>query len=53
MAKIGDFEGALVAYMRSEHGTLMDEIVADGGWNDEREAVFKTAIEAFKSTQAW
>ena len=31
----------------------MAEIVADGNWNDDREAVFKTAIETFKSTQAW
>jgi F-type H+-transporting ATPase subunit alpha len=31
----------------------MDEIAADGNWNDEREAAFKSAIETFKSTQAW
>ena len=39
--------------MQAEHGDLMAEIVADGNWNDDREAVFKTAIETFKSTQAW
>jgi len=53
VAKVGGFETALLAYMQAEHGDLMAEIVADGNWNDDREAVFKTAIETFKSTQAW
>jgi len=53
VAKVGAFEAALIAYMRSEHSALMDEIAADGGWDDAREASFKSAIEAFKSTQTW
>jgi F-type H+-transporting ATPase subunit alpha len=53
VAKVGAFEAALIAYMRSEHGALMDEIAADGGWDDAREASFKSAIENFKSTQTW
>lgn len=53
VAKVGAFEAALIAYMRSEHGALMDEIAADGGWDDAREASFKSAIETFKSTQTW
>ena len=53
VAKVGDFEAALVSYMRGEHGALMDEIAADGGWDDGREEAFKSAIETFKSTQTW
>jgi len=53
VAKVGDFEAALISYMRGEHGALMDEIAADGGWDDGREAAFKSAIETFKSTQTW
>jgi len=51
--KIGAFESALLSYMHAEHGSLMAEIVADGNWNDDRAAVFKSAIETFKSTQTW
>ena len=53
VAKIGAFESALLSYMHGEHGGLMSDIVADGGWNDEREAAFKSAIETFKATQTW
>jgi F-type H+-transporting ATPase subunit alpha len=53
VAKVGDFEAALISYMRGEHGALMDEIAADGGWDDGREEAFKSAIETFKSTQTW
>ena len=53
VAKIGDFESALLSYMRSEHGQLMQQIQADGDWNDDREAQFKSAIETFKATQTW
>ena len=53
VAKIGDFESALLSYMRAEHADVMRQIEADGDWNDEREATFKSAIEAFKSSQTW
>jgi F-type H+-transporting ATPase subunit alpha len=53
VAKIGDFESALLSYMRAESADVMQQIEADGDWNDEREAVFKSALEAFKSTQTW
>ena len=53
VAKIGDFESALLGYMRSECGDVMQAIEADGGWDDDREAAFKSAIETFKSTQTW
>jgi F-type H+-transporting ATPase subunit alpha len=51
--KIGDFETALLAYMHAEHGSLMTEIASDGNWNGDRETAFKSAIDTFKSTQAW
>jgi F-type H+-transporting ATPase subunit alpha len=53
VAKISDFESALLSYMRAECAGVMQQIEADGDWNDEREAAFKSAIEAFKSTQTW
>ena len=53
VAKIGDFESALLGYMRSECADVMQAIEADGGWDDDREATFKSAIETFKSTQTW
>jgi len=53
VAKVGDFESALLGHMRAECGDVMKQIETDGDWNDERESAFKTAIEAFKSTQTW
>ena len=53
VAKIGDFESALLGYMRSECADVMQAVEADGGWDDDREAAFKSAIEIFKSTQTW
>ena len=51
--KIGDFEDALLSYMHAEHGDLMSSIVESGDYNDEIEGSFKSALEAFKSTQTW
>ena len=51
--KVSDFESALLSYMHAEHGALMQEIAADGNWNDDREAVFKSGLDAFVSTQTW
>jgi len=53
VAKVGDFESALLGHMRAECGDVMKQIETDGDWNDERESAFKTAIETFKSTQTW
>ncbi len=53
VAKIGDFEDALLSYMASEHGDLMDQISDSGTYNDDIAASFKSALEAFKSTQTW
>jgi F-type H+-transporting ATPase subunit alpha len=53
VAKIGDFEDALLSYMHAEHSDLMSSTVESGDYNDEIEASFKAAIETFKSTQTW
>ncbi len=53
VTKVGDFESALVAYMHNEHSDVMKEIDSDGDWSDEREALFKSALETFVSTQTW
>lgn len=53
VAKIGDFEDALLSYMASEHGQLMNDINDSGTYNDDIAASFKSALEAFKSTQTW
>ncbi len=53
VTKVGDFESALLAYMHSEHSEVMKEIDSDGDWSDEREALFKSALETFVSTQTW
>ena len=53
VAKILDFEAALLAYMHAEHVELMSSIVETGDYDDDIEATFKSAIETFKSTQTW
>ena len=51
--KIGAFEEALLAYMRSQHGALMDDIDRTANYNDTIEAGIKQGIESFKATQAY
>lgn len=51
--KVGDFEAALLAYMKSQHADLMKQVNESGDWNSDIEAGFRGALEAFKSTQTW
>ena len=51
--KIGDFEEALLAYMRSQYSALMDEIDRTANYNGDIEAGLKQGIESFKATQAY
>tara|TARA_B100001996_G_C18643701_1_gene586595 strand:- start:74 stop:1618 length:1545 start_codon:yes stop_codon:yes gene_type:complete len=51
--KVLDFEAALLSYMNSEHGDLLNKINETGDYDDETEAQFKSALEKFKSTQTW
>jgi F-type H+-transporting ATPase subunit alpha len=53
VAKIGDFESALLAYAAAEYGDLMTEIAKTGDWNDQHEASFKDLISKFKATQTY
>jgi len=51
--QIGDFERALHDYMDAQHGDLMKSVNEEGKWDEDTEAKFKEALEAFKSTQTW
>jgi F-type H+-transporting ATPase subunit alpha len=51
--KVGDFETALLAYMKAEHGDLLDQVNESGDWNDDIQASFKAALDKFVATQGW
>ena len=53
VSKIGDFEVALLSYMKAEHGDLMDQINQSGDYNDDIGAGFKAALDKFVATQTW
>ncbi len=53
VAKIGDFEAALLSFMNSVKSELMNEINSTGKYNDEIAGQLKAALEEFKSTQTW
>jgi F-type H+-transporting ATPase subunit alpha len=53
VAKILDFEDALLSFAHAEQGDLMSGIVESGNWNDEIEGSFKALLDKFKSTQTW
>ncbi len=53
VAKIGDFEAALLSYMHSEHADLMNKVSETGDYSDEIANGFKAALEKFKATQTW
>lgn len=53
VAKIGDFEAALLSYMNSENADLMKKVNDTGDYNGEIEAGFKAALDKFKATQTW
>jgi F-type H+-transporting ATPase subunit alpha len=51
--KIGDFESALLSYMKAEHGEMMDTINKSGDYNNDIGAGIKAALENFVATQTW
>ena len=53
VAKILDFEAALLAYMNSEHSDFMNEVNTVGAYSDDLVDRMHKAIEKFKSTQTW
>ena len=50
--KIGDFEDALLGYLRSSHGELMTEMNT-GSYSDDMAAKLKAAVEDFKANQTY
>jgi len=53
LAKIGDFEAALLSYARTQYASLMATIDETGDYNDEIEGQLKALLESFKQTQTW
>ena len=53
VTKVGDFEEGLFAHMRSNHQDLLDQINEAGDWDDNIEAAFKSACDAFKANGSW
>jgi len=51
--KIGDFEAALHAHMKSKHAELMNNINKTGDYNDGIEKELRSAIEGFKASSVW
>jgi len=53
VAKVGDFEAAMLAYVRSEKADFLGSLNENGDYNDEIAAEMKSALEDFKSKGAW
>lgn len=53
LAKVGDFEEALQAYMQSEHGDFMSNINNNPELSDKVESGLKLALESFKAGHVW
>ena len=51
--KVGDFENALLSFMSSERGDLMQQINSTGAFNDEIDSALRSSIESFKKTHSW
>jgi F-type H+-transporting ATPase subunit alpha len=51
--KVGDFESALLSYMKAEHSELMARVNEKGDWNDDIAASFKAALDKFEVSQTW
>jgi F-type H+/Na+-transporting ATPase subunit alpha len=53
VAKIGDYESAMLSYMKAEHGDLLANVNANGNWDDDIEAGYKAALDKFAASQTW
>jgi F-type H+-transporting ATPase subunit alpha len=51
--KVLDFEAALLAYMKAEHGDFMRDITQTGRYDDNVVSTLKSAIEKFKATATY
>ncbi len=53
VSKVRDFEEALQAYMKSEHGKLIKEINKTGDYSDKIKQGIQSGIEDFIKTSSW
>ncbi len=53
VSKVRDFEDALQAYMKSEHGGMMDKVDSTGDYSDEISGGFKAALDDFVKNHTW
>jgi len=53
VAKVVDFEAALLSYVRSQHADLLSKIDETGDYNDEIAASLNDALTKFKQTGSW
>ena len=53
VAKVLDFEAALLSYMNSEQADFMNEVNQEGAYTDEVVDRMRKAIDTFKTTQTW
>jgi len=53
VAKVGDFEAAMLSYVRAEKADFLDSINESGDYSDEIASEMKSALEDFKSKGAW
>lgn len=51
--KVVDFENALLAYMRSNQGDLLDSMNKEGKYSDEIKDAMNAALVDFKTTGTW
>ncbi len=51
--KVVDFEAAMIGYLKSDHGDLLDQINDTGDFNDDIAAAMKGALESFKANNTW
>jgi F-type H+-transporting ATPase subunit alpha len=51
--KVVSFEKELIAYARSSHQELLDEINSSGDYNDSIQDKLKKALEEFKAKHSW
>ncbi len=53
LEKVGDFEEALLAFMKSEKKDLISSMNELGEYNDDVEASLKSSLEEFKKDHTW
>jgi F-type H+-transporting ATPase subunit alpha len=53
VAKVQDFEAALLSYMKSENAELLQQINDTGDYSDEIKKGIQSAIETFINTSSW